>query len=235
MHIEQHSTGTCQETMAAARRQHLSTLALLWASAAALHPSHRVTHASQKYRLDTVRSIDVRLSEARMRGKCILVAGANGRTGAALCRELLRSQPSVQVRALVRSNEPESSSRLSYETGAEENEFDIDKTKRLVLSALFSRPDCAYIGSETQFRAEYSLRPAWALDEEEGGFAKLQVRPRAYSEVSLDEVGARLRRCGLGRCDRRFDMPLLSWASRHFHDRFAAVQSRPCALNWRYE
>ena len=54
----------------------------------------------------------------------MVVAGANGRVGSMVCRHLLRTQPGVRVRALVRSaDRTEDYARLSYEVGAEEARY----------------------------------------------------------------------------------------------------------------
>mmetsp|Transcript_127935 Transcript_127935/g.239303 ORF Transcript_127935/g.239303 Transcript_127935/m.239303 type:complete len:467 (-) Transcript_127935:84-1484(-) len=73
--------------------------------------------------------------------KCtIAVAGANGRVGSSVCRELLRRNPEVTVRALIRdANDPMYGyGRLSYEVGAEEG--------------------------------RYNIKPAWVYDEDSGRF-----------------------------------------------------------------
>ena len=65
---------------------------------------------------------------ARPLPRCtIAVAGANGRVGSAVCRELLRKHKQVTVRALVRSaSDPyQGYGRLSYEVGAEDGKMDI--------------------------------------------------------------------------------------------------------------
>ena len=63
----------------------------------------------------------------------IAVAGANGRVGSMVCRELLRNHPQVTVRALVRSaTDPyQGYGRLSYEVGAEEGKMDIAPAWRI--------------------------------------------------------------------------------------------------------
>ena len=71
----------------------------------------------------------------------VAVAGANGRVGSMVVRELLRNHPQVTVRALVRSAaDPwEGYGRLSYEVGAEDGKME--------------------------------LAPAWRMNEESGRFA----------------------------------------------------------------
>lgn len=63
----------------------------------------------------------------------VAVAGANGRVGSMVCRELLRSHPQVTVRALIRdaSNPFEGYGKLSYEVGAEDGQMDIAPAWRL--------------------------------------------------------------------------------------------------------
>ena len=75
----------------------------------------------------------------------VAVAGANGRVGSMVCRELLRNHPQVTVRALVRSaKDPyKGYGRLSYEVGAEDGKMD--------------------------------LRAAWQMDDETGRFASPQT------------------------------------------------------------
>ena len=59
-----------------------------------------------------------------LEGCTVVVAGANGRVGSMVCRHLLRTQPGVRVRALVRSaDRTEDYARLSYEVGAEEARY----------------------------------------------------------------------------------------------------------------
>ena len=57
----------------------------------------------------------------------VAVAGANGRVGSMVCRELLRKHKQVTVRALMRNAaDPfEGYGRLSYEVGAEDGKMDI--------------------------------------------------------------------------------------------------------------
>ena len=57
----------------------------------------------------------------------IAVAGANGRVGSMVCRELLRNHPQVTVRAIVRSaSDPyQGYGRLSYEVGAEDGKMEL--------------------------------------------------------------------------------------------------------------
>lgn len=74
-------------------------------------------------------------------GPCtVAVAGANGRVGSWVCRELLRRNPDITVRALIRdaSDAYTGYGRLSYIVGAEEG--------------------------------RYEVKAAWAYDEEWGGF-----------------------------------------------------------------
>ena len=64
-------------------------------------------------------------SEMSLRGKRVLVAGANGRLGSMVCRYLLRNHPQTEVVAAVHyvgENSPTSRGygRLSYEVGAED-------------------------------------------------------------------------------------------------------------------
>ena len=97
----------------------------------------------------------------------IAVAGANGRVGSAVCREILRSHPQVTVRALVRDagNPWEGYGRLSYEVGAEEGKMD--------------------------------LRPAWALDEDGrfGQPASMEFDPDVQGNYGLDRL--EIRECEL--------------------------------------
>lgn len=62
----------------------------------------------------------------------IAVAGANGRVGSMVCRELLRNHPQVTVRALVRSaKDPyQGYGRLSYEVGAEDGKMELNPAWR---------------------------------------------------------------------------------------------------------
>jgi len=61
---------------------------------------------------------------ALLRPCTVVVAGANGRVGSMVCRQLLRTQPQVTVRALVRSaDRVEDYARLSYEVGAEDASY----------------------------------------------------------------------------------------------------------------
>ena len=63
---------------------------------------------------------------ARLPACTIAVAGANGRVGAMVVRELLRTEPAVSVRALVRTTSRlEGYARLSYEVGAEDAQYSL--------------------------------------------------------------------------------------------------------------
>ncbi|KAL1528447.1 hypothetical protein AB1Y20_009793 [Prymnesium parvum] len=62
----------------------------------------------------------------------IAVAGANGRVGSMVCRELLRAHTAVTVRALVRTASDVSGfERLSYEVGAEDGAMELRPAWRL--------------------------------------------------------------------------------------------------------
>ena len=70
----------------------------------------------------------VALAAAKPLPRCtIAVAGANGRVGSMVCRELLRKHKQVTVRALVRSaSDPyQGYGRLSYEVGAEDGKMEL--------------------------------------------------------------------------------------------------------------
>ena len=101
--------------------------------------------------------------------KCtIAVAGANGRVGSMVARELLRNHPQVTVRALVRSaSDPyQGYGRLSYEVGAEDGKMD--------------------------------LRPAWMMDEETGRYAApatIEFDPETQGNYGLDRL--EIRECEL--------------------------------------
>ena len=72
----------------------------------------------------------------------IAVAGANGRVGSMVCRELLRNHPLVTVRALVRSaSDPyQGYGRLSYEVGAEDGRMSLDSAFSLGGGGRFAAP-----------------------------------------------------------------------------------------------
>lgn len=66
--------------------------------------------------------------------RCVVaVAGANGRVGSMVVRELLRNHPQVQVRALVRdaTQAYQGYGRLSYEVGAEDGKMEIKSAFRI--------------------------------------------------------------------------------------------------------
>lgn len=98
----------------------------------------------------------------------VAVAGANGRVGAKVCRELLRKHPNVRVCALVRdaSDPYQGYGRLSYEVGAEEGKG--------------------------------SISAAWLRDEETGRFlspATMEFDPVVQGGYGLDRLD--IRECDL--------------------------------------
>ena len=73
----------------------------------------------------TLEELEPEDQEMTLRGKRVLVAGANGRLGSMVCRYLLRNHPQTEVVAAVHyvgENSPTSRGygRLSYEVGAED-------------------------------------------------------------------------------------------------------------------
>mmetsp|Transcript_74348 Transcript_74348/g.145224 ORF Transcript_74348/g.145224 Transcript_74348/m.145224 type:complete len:356 (+) Transcript_74348:93-1160(+) len=104
-----------------------------------------------------------------LKGKTVLVCGANGRTGAQVVRTLLRTSQARQVRAVVRSvDELESYARLSRESGAEDGKGTI--------SAVWVSREVSFEG--TADMASYNLAklavlPGDLLDE---SFVKTAVR-----------------------------------------------------------
>lgn len=96
--------------------------------------------------------------EMTLRGKRILVAGANGRLGSMVCRYLLRNYPQTQVIAAVHyvgENSPTARGygRLSYEVGAEDG-----------------------VGT---------LAPAWSLDDREATF---EYNPEVMQGYNLQNL-----------------------------------------------
>lgn len=97
--------------------------------------------------------------------RCVVaVAGANGRVGSMVCRELLRKHPQVTVRALVRTATEayQGYGRLSYVVGAEDGKMEI--------------------------------KSAFRIDEDTGGVAapaKLQFDPDVQAGYGLDRLEVR--------------------------------------------
>ena len=87
----------------------------------------------------------------------IAVAGANGRVGSMVCRELLRNHPQVTVRALVRDayNPYEGYGRLSYEVGAEDGKMELQAAWRQGEDGGFAQP--AKIEFDEDVQAGYGL------------------------------------------------------------------------------
>ena len=82
----------------------------------------------------------------------IAVAGANGRVGSMVCRELLRNHPQVSVRALVRdaSNPWEGYGRLSYEVGAEDGKMDLRPAWQMGEEGRFAAPATMEFDADVQ-------------------------------------------------------------------------------------
>jgi hypothetical protein len=87
----------------------------------------------------------------------IAVAGANGRVGSMVCRELLRNHPLITVRALVRSaSDPyQGYGRLSYEVGAEDGKMSLDSAFSLGGGGRFAAP--ATIEFDEEVQGSYGL------------------------------------------------------------------------------
>ena len=90
----------------------------------------------------------------------VVVAGANGRVGSMVCRQLLRTQEKVTVRALVRSaDRVEDYARLSYEVGAEDARYALRPAW-----ALAPEEDGGGFSFETQSQFDETVQSGYGLD-----------------------------------------------------------------------
>lgn len=112
----------------------------------------------------------------------VVVAGANGRVGSMVCRQLLRTQPKVTVRALVRSaDRAEDYARLSYEVGAEDARYAVRPAWSLA-----PEEDGGGLAWATQSQFDDSVQSGYGLD-------RLQIFPcelRHEADVKAAVAGA---------------------------------------------
>lgn len=112
----------------------------------------------------------------------VVVAGANGRVGSMVCRQLLRTQPKVTVRALVRSaDRAEDYARLSYEVGAEDAQYAVRPAWSLA-----PEEDGGGLTWATQTQFDVSVQSSYGLD-------RLQIVPcelRHEADVKAALTGA---------------------------------------------
>lgn len=150
----------------------------------------------------------------------IAVAGANGRVGSMVCKELLRNHPRVKVRALVRDayNAFEGYGRLSYEVGAEDGKMDIqaawkqDEEGRFLSPATMEFDDAvqASYGLDRLEIRECELRYAKDVESALGDVDGVIYCATAFNEFRqrlpdrLDAAASRIAKGGLALFELRF-------------------------------
>ena len=125
----------------------------------------------------------VLLSAAAPLPRCtVAVAGANGRVGSMICRELLRNHPQVTVRALVRDaqNPYEGYGRLSYEVGAEDGKMD--------LRPAWSRGEDGGFAQPATMEFDENVMATYGLDRLE--IRECELRYAKDVEAALSDVDA---------------------------------------------